>query len=103
MYTIIEAPAFKDKADRLWTTRERLEFLVWLAHNPLAGDVIPKGGGLRKVRWQHGSKGKRGGVRIIYFNRLANGTIFAIDIYSKNEKTDLTAQELHQLKGAKHD
>jgi hypothetical protein len=46
-----------------------------LAVNPEAGDVEPKSGGIRKIRWVSGGKGKRGGVRVIYFNRLANGEI----------------------------
>jgi hypothetical protein len=49
---------------------ERLEFVGWIAANPLAGDVIPGSGGCRKVRWSRSGMGKRGGVRVIYFNRL---------------------------------
>lgn len=37
-------------------------FITWLAANPLAGDVIPGCGGLRKVRWSRGGMGKRGGA-----------------------------------------
>lgn len=50
MYTIAETPTFVAEADKLWTEKERLEFLVWLAGDPEAGDVIPGSGGCRKVR-----------------------------------------------------
>jgi hypothetical protein len=42
-----------------------------LAKNPNAGDVIAGAGGCRKVRWSMSDTGKSGGVRVIYFNRLA--------------------------------
>ncbi|MEZ7767796.1 hypothetical protein O3795_10360 [Haemophilus parahaemolyticus] len=50
MYTIIEHEKFKQKAEQIWTTEERLEFFTYLAQNPLAGDVIPNAQGLRKIR-----------------------------------------------------
>jgi len=51
MYAIAETPTFLADADKLWTEEERLDFFVWLAGNPEAGDVIPDSGGCRKVRW----------------------------------------------------
>jgi hypothetical protein len=45
----------------------------WLATHPLAGDLIPGAEGARKVRRGLAGKGKRGGVRVIYFNRLSEG------------------------------
>ena len=102
MYTIIEHEKFKQKAEQIWTTEERLEFFTYLAQNPLAGDVIPHAQGLRKIRWQANGTGKRGGVRIIYFNLLNDGLIVALDIYAKNEKENLSNQEIKQLKGQKN-
>ena len=97
MYTIAETDRFKKKAATLWTEEERLAFLVWLASHPLQGDVIPNGGGLRKVRWHMAGKGKRGGVRVIYYNLLADGLIIAADIYAKNERENIGAKDLHNL------
>ena len=51
MYTIIETEIFKRLVESMWRDDERQEFITWLAANPLAGDVIPGCGGLRKVRW----------------------------------------------------
>jgi hypothetical protein len=71
MYTLIETPIFTADAKTLWTEDERGAFCAWRVQNPEAGDVIPGSGGCRKVRWNRTGSGKSGGVRIIYFNRLA--------------------------------
>jgi len=52
--------------------------VVWLVANPEAGDVIPRSGGCRKVRWNRPGMGKRGGVRVIHYNRLADGVIYLL-------------------------
>ncbi|MCH4563663.1 hypothetical protein MKP05_11040 [Halomonas sp. EGI 63088] len=63
MFTIIETPVFQRYAASVWKDDERLAFISWLAENPLAGDVIPGTGGLRKVRWSRPGMGKRSGAR----------------------------------------
>ena len=73
MHTVIESPEFIEWSAKIWNDSERLEFIDWIASNALAGDVIPGSGSLRKVRWTRQGIGKRGGARVIYFNRLANG------------------------------
>ena len=70
MYTVTETPLFQRLVVAVWTDEERNEFIGWLSSNPLAGDVIPAAGGLRKVRWSRAGMGKRGGARVIYFNHL---------------------------------
>lgn len=57
MRTVIETPTFQKQAEKLWSEYERLAFINWIAANPLAGDVIPGAGGVRKVRW--GRSGSR--------------------------------------------
>ncbi|OOF37039.1 DNA-binding protein [Rodentibacter mrazii] len=102
MYTIIEHEKFQRKAEQIWTMEERLEFLTYLSQNPLSGDVIPHADGMRKIRWLANGKGKRGGVRVIYFNLLEDGVIVALDIYAKNVKENLSNQDIKQLKGEKN-
>ncbi|PJG84590.1 type II toxin-antitoxin system RelE/ParE family toxin [Conservatibacter flavescens] len=102
MYTIIEHPKFQQKVKHVWTEDERLEFFSYISQHPLMGDVIPQADGMRKIRWQANGKGKRGGARIIYFNLLENGVIVMVDIYAKNEKENLSNQEIQQLKGVKN-
>lgn len=99
MYTIIETPAFKNKADAIWSESERLEFISYLSLNPLMGDVIPNTEGLRKIRWSISGRGKRGGVRVIYFNMLEDGNIILIDIYEKSIRSNLSAKQLSKLRG----
>ena len=96
MLTIVETPTFAADAKAIWTEEERGAFCGWLAANPEAGEVIPGSGGCRKVRWAVGGRGKRSGVRVIYFNRLANGEIWLLVIYAKNVTANIPA---HLLKG----
>src|ERR1700722_10709818 len=81
MYTINETPMFRRYAADIWRETELEEFIVWLANNPLSGDVIPGTGGLRKVRWSRPGMGKRGGARVIYYNVLDDGCIWLLIIY----------------------
>jgi hypothetical protein len=76
MPTVVETPTFQRLWPDYWTEDERGEFASWLAHHPDAGDVVRGSGGVRKVRWTRAGSGKSGGVRVIYFNRLANGEIW---------------------------
>ncbi len=50
MYTVVETPTFLKTAEKIWTEQDRVEFVNWIASHPLAGDVIPESGSLRKVR-----------------------------------------------------
>ena len=64
MHTVAETEIFQRYAASIWSETERLEFIEWIAANPLAGDVIPGSGGCRKVRWARAGMGKRGGARV---------------------------------------
>lgn len=77
---------------------EYRELQNFLMEQPETGDLIQGTGGLRKLRWSLGKKGKRGGIRIIYYIKMAEDQIYFFTLYAKNEVTDLTAQEKKQLK-----
>lgn len=64
-----------------------------IATNPLCGDLIKETGGLRKVRFAAGGKGKRGGVRILYYWFSENAPIFLLDVFKKGEKDNLSNAE----------
>ncbi len=98
MLTIIETPVFQRLARDVWNEDELDAFKVWLAADPLAGDVIPGAGGLRKVRWSPAGVGKRGGARVIYYNRLADGTIALLMVYAKTKFDNLPTEFLVRLK-----
>jgi len=59
---------------------------------------IPASGGIRKVRWSRAGSGKRGGVRIVYFNQLANGEIWLLLIYSKSARENIPAHVLRAIR-----
>jgi len=69
-----------------------------LLARPDAGKIIPRSGGLRKLRVAAKGHGKRGGARMIYYWVVARDRILLLDIYAKNEREDLTADQLKQLR-----
>ncbi len=73
-----------------------------LMRNPEQGDVMPGTGGFRKIRWQdkRRGKGKRGGMRVIYYYLMADKQIWFFTIYGKDEMADLTPSEKKSLKQA---
>lgn len=103
MYTIIETATFEKYASDIWSDEEREAFKIWIARNPDAGKVIPNTGGLRKVRWSADGKGKLGGARVIYFNRLENGVIVLLIVYTKAKFDNLPTAFLKQLKEVARD
>ena len=100
MLTVIETPLFQRYAAAVWTEEQREDFVSWIAVNPEAGEVIPGAGGLRKVRWSRAGMGKRGGVRVIYFTRLARGEVVLIVVYAKAKFDNIPTAILKQWKEA---
>lgn len=98
MFTVFESRLFTKLWPDYWTEEERSDFAAYLAKEPDAGAVVPGGGGVRKVRWSRHGGGKRGGVRIIYFNRLRYGQIWLLTIYAKSRQESAPAHILRQLK-----
>lgn len=94
----IETPIFTQDVKELLADDEYAEFQKDLADNPKKGDVIQGTGGLRKARWSAKGKGKRGGVRVIYYYLQADAHVRLILIYKKGIKDDLTEQQKRQLK-----
>ena len=100
MYTVAETDVFIRYARNVWSTEERDAFVIWIASNPLVGDVIPGTGGLLKVRYSRQGTGKRGGVRVVYYNVLSDGKIWLLIVYSKSKFDNLPVAFLNQLKSA---
>ena len=98
MYTVIKTDIFQKHISNIWTEEERLEFVSWIANNPLAGDVVPRAGGVRKVRWKRSGMGKSGGIRVIYYNMLDDGEIWLLIAYSKSKFDNLPPNVLLKLK-----
>lgn len=69
-----------------------------LLQNPDAGPVIPGSGGVRKLRWAAPGRGKRGGYRVIYYVKRANGVIWLLTMYPKNVAENIPAHVLRQIR-----
>lgn len=98
MYTVTETNDFIAWSADVWNESERTEFIIFISQNPLAGDVIPGAGPLRKVRWSRQGMGKRGGARVIYFNRLANGDVVLLLVYAKAKFDNIRPEVLLKIK-----
>jgi len=70
---------------------------VALLLRPTQGPLIQGGAGLRKLRWPVPGRGKRGGVRLIYYWEPGNQTFYMLYLYAKNEQEDLTSEQLKVL------
>lgn len=97
---IIETDNFLTEVSDLLTAEELSGLKTYLARNPESGVVIPGTNGIRKIRWGQKSKnrGKRGGVRAIYYYRDLNMPLFLLAVYAKGKKTDLSDRDKEELK-----
>lgn len=98
MRTVVETPTFQRQADKLWTEGERIEFIDWIAANPMAGDVIAGADGARKVRWSRAGSGKSGGARVIYFNLTEEEVVLLVAVYAKAERSTMSPAEIEKVK-----
>ncbi len=94
----IEYPFFARNLSLLRDDDEYLELQLHLMERPESGVVIPGSGGLRKLRWAGSRRGKRGGLRLIYYYVTAEGEILLLHLYAKNEMENLDAAMTKQLK-----
>lgn len=98
--TFVEtAPFARIRADYL-TDDDYRELQEALLNEPRIGDTIAGTGGLRKVRWvlSGSSKGKRGGIRVIYYWWSETGRFLMFTLYAKGEAVDLSSDEKKQFK-----
>jgi mRNA-degrading endonuclease RelE of RelBE toxin-antitoxin system len=96
--TVIETPEFLSVCRKLMDEDERGRLVDYLAANPAAGAIIRETGGVRKLRWGLGGRGKRGGARIIYYHYNADFPLFALTAYAKNEREDLSPADRKSFK-----
>ena len=94
---IKETSVFTKQVRALLDTESYRLLQLRLCADPGAGAVIPGTGGLRKIRWQGSGRGKRGGVRAIYYWAVNDEQILMLLMYPKNERDDLTADQKRVL------
>ncbi len=93
MQTVVETPGYLSDASSIFSAEEREAVVELVAANPSLGVLIPGTGGVRKVRFGFGGRGKRGGARIIYYVAGADLPIFLLAAFAKNERADLSPAE----------
>lgn len=93
----VETKIFTKTIFGLITDEELIRLQLALFMKPDAGKLIPGTGGLRKLRWISGNKGKRGGVRIIYYWYVSQERIYFLLAYKKSSREDLTKKQLQIL------
>jgi hypothetical protein len=61
--------------------------------SPSSAPVIPGSGGIRKLRWAGSGRGKRGGIRTIYFYHAGPEAIYLLTAYAKAAQENLSAED----------
>ena len=95
---VIESAIFTRLVHRYLDDLEYASLQWHLVLQPEAGAVIPGSGGLRKIRWPGRGKGKRGGLRVIYYWRNQAGEIWLLTIYAKSEAANIPVAVLKALR-----
>lgn len=93
MQTVVETTVFVRRAEKLLTKEEHHDLIGFLAGHPESGEIIVGTGGVRKVRFGGAGRGKSGGVRVIYYLHDAEMPLYALLIYGKNERADLSPEQ----------
>lgn len=93
----IDLPIFSRCASALFSDEDLTEMQGTLLKNPAAGDLIPGGRGLRKLRVPLPGRGKRGGARVIYYHWAGKEWCYLVYAYAKNVTADLTQEQLRRL------
>lgn len=94
----IETPLFTKQILDLLPDDEYAELQVILAANPQRGDLIPSGGGIRKIRHARPGTGKSGGIRVIYYWITAEDQILMLLAYPKAKQENLTPAQIDELR-----
>lgn len=90
LHAVVETSVFSRRADALLSVEDRAELIDALACDPMAGDVMPGLGGVRKLRFAPKGRGKSSGFRVIYYVLGKSQPILALLIYGKNEQGDIS-------------
>jgi mRNA-degrading endonuclease RelE of RelBE toxin-antitoxin system len=105
MIAVVETEEFLADVKGVLSEDEHDALIQYVAQYPKAGDLIPRTGGLRKLRWAAGGKGRRSGSRVIYYFHNMEVPVFLMAIYAKAAQTDLSpaqrkalSKQLHALK-----
>ena len=97
MFTFIETKLFTKLADELLGDDQLSELQLHLSEHPEVGDIIRGSGGIRKMRWAMPGRGKRGGMKVIYYLRSKQGQIWLLTLYPKNVAENISSADLRSI------
>lgn len=100
MFEFIETPFFTKVLSRYLSDDEYGKLQAHRCAHPETGALVPGTGGVRKMRWGLAGRGKRGGLRVIYYLRISRTEIWMLTLYGKNVREDIPAHVLKQMKEA---
>lgn len=98
MFSFVESKLFTRLVGDYLTDDEYAQLQTALAEAPERGAIVPRSGGVRKLRWAQPGRGKRGGIRLIYYAKTREGVIWMLTIYAKNEEQNIPAHVLRKIK-----
>lgn len=94
---LVETPAFTRRICELLSDDEYRRLQLALVLRPEQGALVPGGQGLRKIRWGQAGRGKRGGLRILYYWAKEQETVYLLLVYGKSKQADLTPSQAKEL------
>ena len=98
MFSFVETKLFSQLREDYLPDDEYAKLQAALIAQPDRGALIQGSGGIRKLRWAQPGRGKRGGVRIVYYAKLREGLLFMLTMYAKNEEETIPAHVLRKIK-----
>mgnify|MGYP001298660852 FL=1 len=98
MLTFVETKLFTSLVGQYLSDDEYAALQQALMASPDAGDVVRGSGGVRKLRWGLPGRGKRGGIRVIYYLRSRQGEVWMLTLYAKNEVDSIPGHILKKIK-----
>jgi hypothetical protein len=98
MFSFVESKLFTRLVGDYLTDDEYVQLQAALSEAPERGAIVRGSGGVRKLRWAQPGRGKRGGIRVIYYAKTREGVIWMLTIYAKNEEENIPAHVLRKIK-----
>lgn len=95
--TVTELPEYIKRSESLLSKCECKDVIDYLSEHPKSGDLMEGTGGIRKLRWSRGNKGKSGGVRVIYYYHDERIPLYLLTMFGKNERANLSKADRNSL------